>query len=166
MKIHKEFFVASICFLLLFVFSAKDDSLAACISPAKIVGEDYNPTSIQDAYDYASKTLGMTDFTLQFSGEIFTEDLFLDGGMVVLDGGYDCSFTTKTTTTTGIFGTITVSSGAASFAGDVGIVSTDQCDFDVDLDGFTSIGSCFGSADDCNDNMPTFTLVLSRFAMV
>ncbi len=148
---YKGFFVVIACFFLLFFPSAKNDSFAACIPPAKIVGDVYSPTSIQDAYDYASTTLALTAFTLQLSGEIFTEDLFLDGGSVVFDGGYDCSFTTKTATPTGIFGTITISTGAADFAGDVGILSTDRCDFDTDLDGFTRIGSCAGSADDCND---------------
>lgn len=147
---YKGFFVVTACFFLLFFSSAKNDSLAACIPPAKIVGEAYSPTSIQDAYDYASATLGLTDFTLQLSGEIFTEDLFIDGGSVLLDGGYDCSFTTKTSTTS-IFGTITISTGAANLSG-INVVSTDRCDFDTDLDGFTSIGSCLGSADDCNDN--------------
>jgi len=145
----------STCFLLLLLFLAKGNALAACYPPIQIQGHPtYEPTSIQDAYDYASVDLGQSDFTLLLAGEIFTEDLILDGGTVVLDGGYDCSFTTKTYTS-GIFGTVTIATGSLEIAantGDVGVVSTDQCVFDTDLDTFTRIGSCAGSADDCNDN--------------
>ncbi len=153
MRVHKGFYVVIACFFLLFLSTAKNDSLAACIPPAKIVGDAYSPTSIQDAYDYASQTLGLTDFTLQLSADIFTEDLFFDGGSVVLDGGYDCFFATKTSTT-GIFGNVTVSTGAANFAGDIAIVSTDICEFDADFDTYTrytGIGPCVGSDDDCDD---------------
>ncbi len=152
MEMPKSFLVALACFSLLLISTIPKDSHAACPAPAQIVGSTYSPTSIQDAYDYARTALGLTDFTLRLAGEIFTGDLHLDGGSVVLDGGYDCSFTTKTATPTGIFGTVFISAGAANFAGGVNIVSTTQCDFDVDLDGFTSIGSCLGTADDCNDS--------------
>jgi hypothetical protein len=156
MKMYKSFFVVLTCLFLLFLSSAKDEALAACTNPVKIVGSAYNPTSIQNAYDHASNTLGLSSFTLLLAGEIFTENLIFDGGAVVLDGEYDCSFTTKNSTS-GILGTLTISTGSLNFAsgtGRVGVVSTSQCDFDTDLDGFTRIGSCAGSADDCNDNDP------------
>lgn len=155
MYICKGFLEVSTCIFLLLLLLARGDVLAACASPIQILGHpEYEQTSIQDAYDYASIDLGLSDFTLLLSGEIFNEDLVLDGGRVVLDGGYDCSFTTKTSTS-GILGTVTISTGSLNFAagtGDTGVLSTDQCDFDNDLDGFTRIGSCAGSADDCNDN--------------
>ena len=154
MKMSKVFCVVLTCFCLLFSMTANDEAQAACSPPVKIAGDSYAPTSIQDAYDYASVDLGLSVFTLLLAGEIFNEDLILDGGTAVLDGGYDCSFTAKTSTS-GILGTINISSGSLQFVtgtGDIEVVSTEQCDFDDDLDGFTSIGSCAGSADDCNDN--------------
>ncbi len=152
----KGFFVVLACIGLFLVSSFMVESQAACIPPVKIVGYSYPAASIQGAYDHASDSvasggLGLTDFSLRLSGEVFTENLVLDGGSVELDGGYDCSFTTKTSTSS-ILGTITISTGAATFAGDTGVVSMIQCAFDVDGDGYTSIGSCSGSADDCNDN--------------
>jgi hypothetical protein len=153
MKIFKGSFVVLTCLFLVFLSPAKDESLAAACSPAvKIPGYAYNPTSIQDAYDYASFDLGLSNFTLLLAGEIFDENLILDGGSVVLDGGYDCSFSTKNSSS-GILGSITISTGSAVVTGGgIGVKSTPQCDFDADGDGFTSIGSCAGSADDCNDN--------------
>jgi|GEM_PF-1894796 len=145
--------VLTFLFLVYFVLP-KDVAQAGCIPPVKIVGDSYTPTSIQDAYDHASFTLNLTNFTLRLAGEIITENIFLDGGSVVFDGGYDCSFTTKTSTPSSILGTIIISGGAANFAGDTTVVSTDQCSFDRDLDNFTAFGSCDGSADDCNDNDP------------
>ena len=96
----------------------------------------------------------MSEFTLLLAGEIFSEDLVLDGGAAVLDGGYDCSFTTKTSTS-GIFGTITISSGSLNFAastGDIGVVSTDQCEFDTRFRWFHPRRLSRKFADDCNDN--------------
>ena len=154
MKFFKGLSVVLAAFFLLSLSSGVNDSLAACSPAVKIPGYAYNPTSIQDAYDYASIALGLPNFTLQLAGEIFTENLILDGGAVVFDGGYDCSFATKTSSSR-VLGTITISTGAARFAGGMGVVSSAKCDFDVDGDGFTSIGSCAGSADDCDDNDPT-----------
>ena len=151
MSIFKGILVVLSCFFLLLLPCANNDSLAACSQPAKIVGDAYAPTSIQDAYDYASFALGLPNFTLRLAGEMFTESLILDGGAVVFDGGYDCSFTTKTSSSK-ILGSIVISGGSANFAGGIGVVSSTRCDFDVDGDGFTSIGSCAGSADDCDDN--------------
>ena len=154
MKTYKGFFGGLVCFLLIFPLSAKYEAQAACSPAVQIVGYAYNPTSIQNAYDHASNTLGLSEFTLKLAGDIYTENLILHGGTAVLDGGYDCSFTTKTSTS-GILGTVNISNGSLKFAAGtsgVGIISTDQCDFDADMDGFTRIGSCAGSADDCNDN--------------
>jgi len=154
MKRHKGFFVVLAFFFLLFLSATTNDSLAACSPAVKIAGDSYTSTSIQDAYDYASTTLALSNFTLQLVGEIFDEDLVLDGGAVVLDGGYDCSFATKTSST-GILGTVTISTGSLNVAAGTEspkVVSTPQCGFDRDRDGFTSVGSCTGSADDCDDN--------------
>ena len=70
------------------------------------------PASVQDAYNYASSTLGLSDFTLRIAGEIVTEDLVLNGGNVTIDGGYDCAFATKGTPT-GLFGSLTVGTGSS-----------------------------------------------------
>jgi predicted CXXCH cytochrome family protein len=148
-KIFKEFLVVFTCILLVFLSSVPNQSLAACTPAVKIVGDSYSPTSIQDAYDYASGTLGLAAFTLRLSAEIFTENLRLDGGAALLDGGYDCAFSTKASTSK-VFGSITVSRGAVRFA-EIGVVSTAKCDFDRDMDGYTAVGSCAGSADDCAD---------------
>ena len=149
-RAHKLFYVCLACFSLMFLLSANNNSHAeTCSPPVKIAGQTYTytPTSIQDAYDYASTTLGLTQFTLLLSGEVFYENLILNKGAVMLDGGYDCSFTNKASTKTGIWGTVTVTStGSLNFASgteDVAVVSTDQCEFDIDLDGFTR-GSCAG----------------------
>ena len=154
MKICQKFFLVFTSFVLLFLSFAKGDSLAAC-DPSVMVAEDSSTfTTIQEAYNYASTNVVPPIFTLLLTGEIFTGDLTLNGGAVTLDGGYDCSFTTKNSTSS-IFGTITISTGSLNYAADtsnVGIVSTDQCDFDRDGDGYTSIGSCSGTADDCDDN--------------
>ena len=161
MKIFNRFFLCLTFFFLL--FASPSLSLAVCVPPVQIaedpsfIPDPGSLTPIQDAYHYASfdRVPTLTDFTLRLSGELFTEDLYINGGTVTLDGGYDansCDFQTKNSTT-GIFGTITISTGAAKFSG-VSILSTPVCDFDQDLDGFTSIGSCEGSADDCNDNDP------------
>ena len=99
MKMSKGFFVVLACFSLLILPVLQGNSLAACSSPAKIVGYSYAPASVQDAYNYASGTLALSDFTLQLTGEILTEDLLLDGGNVTFDGGYDCSFAAKTAPT-------------------------------------------------------------------
>jgi len=158
-KVHKVFCVGLACFFLMFLLSENNNSHAeTCSPPVKIAGQTYTytPASIQDAYDYASTTLGLTQFTLLLSGEVFYENLILNNGAIMLDGGYDCSFTNKASTKTGLWGTVTVTStGSLNFASGtegVAVVSTDQCDFDTDIDGFTRIGSCGGSADDCNDN--------------
>ena len=157
-RTHKAFYVCLACFSLMFLLSANNNSHAeTCSPPVKIADQTYTytPTSIQDAYDYASTTLGLTQFTLLLSGELFYENLILNKGAVMLDGGYDCSFTNKVSTRTGIWGTITVTStGSLNFASsteDVEVVSTDQCEFDIDLDGFTR-DACLENSDDCNDN--------------
>ena len=125
---YRGFFVVLACFFSLFLSPVTNESQAACSSqPVRINGNFYpSVTTIQAAYDYASGTLSLQNFTLQLSGEIFTENLDLNGGNVTFDGGYDdCTFTTKTSTT-GMFGTVTIGSGSAIFAGGVGVVSTDQ----------------------------------------
>ncbi|HKJ04630.1 MAG TPA: putative metal-binding motif-containing protein [Geopsychrobacteraceae bacterium] len=157
MNKSRRLFVVFACLFLLGVLSAKDESQAACTPAVKIADQiyTYTPASIQDAYNYASNDLGLSSFTLLLAGEIFTEDLILNGGAVVLDGGYDCSFATKTSPSS-FLGTITISTGALNVAAGTDsfkvISLPQQCAFDSDGDGFSSIGSCAGSADDCNDN--------------
>ncbi|MEN8687429.1 MAG: cytochrome c3 family protein, partial [Desulfuromonadales bacterium] len=91
---------------------------------------------------------------------LYIEDLIIDNGAVTFDGGYDCSFAPKPTNpappSSRLLGTITITSSgsliAASNTDSPNVVSVAQCDFDIDLDGYTSVGSCTGSADDCDDN--------------
>ncbi|MFC1843659.1 CxxxxCH/CxxCH domain-containing protein [Thermodesulfobacteriota bacterium] len=155
MKLQKGFLLGLAFLVMMFLASANDESLAACQDRVMIAEDSLVFNTIQEAYDDASSR--SANFTLLLVGEVFTEDLFLDSlAAVQLDGGYDCSFTTKISSS-GILGTIIITSGSLNFTagtGDVRIVSTAQCDFDIDLDGFTSIGSCAGSADDCDDNNP------------
>ena len=159
MKIYQRFLLVLTCFCMLFLSFAKDESLAACTSEpvsVKVAGHSYTSTSIQDAYNYASNTLGWSSFTLLLAGEIFTENLLLNGGTVILDGGYDSSFTSKTSPSS-VLGTITISTGSLIVAAGTDnpkIISTSTplCAFDRDGDSYTLPGSCTGSADDCNDN--------------
>ena len=109
MAMLTRFAIILTCFGLLFSF-APSTSSAACSAPAQIVGDAYLPSSIQDAYDHASST--QSEFTLRLAADVYTEDLVLDGGAVVFDGGYDCSFASKSGST-GFFGTLTISSGSA-----------------------------------------------------
>jgi len=134
----------------------KSESLAACSPSVKIEGNAYTPTSIQDAYDYASNTLGLSEFTLRIAGGLFSEDLVLNGGAVVLDGGYNCSFTTRDAVSN-VYGSITIGTGSLTYKANTGTLaftSSTQCEFDRDGDGYSSIGSCSGTADDCDDNNP------------
>ena len=157
MKNHQQFFVILTC-LFLFLFSfAQSESLAACSPSVKIEGDSYTSTSIQAAYDYASTTLGQTRILpCGLQAACSMKILVLNGGDVVLDGGYDCSFITKDSTSY-VYGTITIGSGSLTYAADTGalaVTSSAQCEFDRDGDGYSSIGSCAGTADDCNDNNP------------
>ena len=112
---------------------------------------------------YYANGYGLNDFTLLVTGEIITEDLVLNNGNVTLDGGYDCSFAVKSGTPSGFFGTLTIGgTGSVNVAGDCGVLSTDQCAFDIDGDGHTRIGSCSGTADDCNDNDPNINPGISE----
>ena len=170
MKLYKRYFlVLTIYFLLLFPFNISS-ALANCpTDPVKLAGYAYTAPTIQQAYDYASFTLNLPSFTLQLAGQIFDENVNIHGAVVDFDGGYDCSFQTKTATPTSILGTITIKSTgvlvATANTESLDIVTTAQCAFDNDEDGFTSIGSCSGSAFDCDDNNPAVYPNARKFAM-
>jgi predicted CxxxxCH...CXXCH cytochrome family protein len=130
-------------------------------------GQFYN--SIMAAYDAAASD----DIIMLRAGVLPAEDLYFDAGIpIALKGGYGCSFFddymftilpgSLTIAADTVVGTISVSN--------LGIRSTtpltEVCDgldnngngqideglsFDLDNDGYTSIGSCGGSADDCDD---------------
>ena len=160
MKISKRFYGVLVAFFLLFSSFAADEVWAACTDPlptpeADLVqipdGTTY--TSIQLAYNAAS-AIETGPFTLKFVSGVYIEDLVIDQGAVTFDGGYACNFVDKTGTPSSILGTITIS-GNGSLVSKAGmestkVISSAQCDFDVESDWFTSIGSCTGSADDCN----------------
>ena len=128
--------------------------------PVGIVGYGVTAPDIQTAYDHASFTLGLSDFTLRLAGQIFDENLILHGGAVEFDGGYACDLLNKADppSPTSILGTITIRSTGALVSTvnteSLKVTTTGQCAFDNDNDGFTSIGSCSGSAFDCDDNNP------------
>ena len=119
MKIYNRFFLALTCLVMLSLTIAKGDVLAECPSgpSVKIVGDttSYIPTSIQDAYTYASTLSGLdSPFTLQLAEGIFTENLTLDGGAVIIDGGYNCAFDAQVSTSS-VFGSITIADGSLVF---------------------------------------------------
>ena len=150
MKANRYFFIFWVFISALFL-SAAEGYTQACPFPVRVFEDSSDHLTIQSAYDYAS--LSWPDFTLLLVAETVTEDLYLDQDVsVFLDGGYDCTFSAKTSSA-GILGSITISAGAVTFDNIV-IQSTPICAFDSDNDGFTSIGSCTGSADDCDDNNP------------
>ena len=150
MNMNKNFCIILACFFALFLSADKGYSQASCPDRVMIAEDSLVFNTIQGAYDDAS--LRWPNFTLLLVAETFNEDLIIDGGSVLLDGGYDCTFATKNLST-GILGSITISAGAVTFD-NISVLSLAACDFDVDGDGFTSIASCAGSADDCDDNDP------------
>ncbi len=95
--------------------------MAACSPSVKLGGYPDTFTSIQAAYNYASTVpeLETTHFTLLLAGGMFTEDFVLNGGAVVLDGGYNCSFITKDSASN-VNGSITIGSGSLTYAADTG----------------------------------------------
>jgi len=73
-------------------------------SPTRIASTYY--TSLQDAYDSA-----VSDDIIQSQTTVFTEDLLIDiDKLVLLEGGYDCDYSTNLGVTT-ISGNITISNG-------------------------------------------------------
>ena len=141
MKVCRGFFVVTCIFLLLFSF-AKDDAQAACATdPVGIVGYPDTAPDIQTAYDHASFTLGLSDFTLRLAGQIFDENVILHGGAVKLDGGYACDLVNKADppSPSSILGTITIRSSGALVSTvnteSPKVTATAQCAFDNDNDG-------------------------------
>jgi len=109
--------------------------------------------SIMTAYTFAVNS-GLSDFTLKLmAGSMPDMNLDFDAdASVVLKGGYDCSFIDNFMLTS-LPGTLTISAGTVApsyilFSG------LPDCADDADGDGATSIGSCAGSADDCDDSDP------------
>ena len=148
---HKGFLVYWVFLSVLFHFAVPGYS-QTCPNPARVVAEVISDhATIQEAYDHASSN--WTDFTLLLTDETIEEDLIIDGGNVILDGGYDCTFSAKTSVTN-FLGSVTISLTGSAIFSDIRITSSSICAFDSDGDGFTSIGSCSGSADDCDDNNP------------
>jgi len=154
----------------------EDYIIGACPNPYPVMlesdGSSYD--FVMDAYD-AALLSGSSDITIMLmAGTLPEEELYFDAdASVILRGGYDCSFLNDYMLTS-IPGSLTIAADASGSltVSNIGITSTPQpaaevCDgldnngnglideglsFDSDNDGFTSIGSCQGSADDCNDN--------------
>ena len=139
--------------------------------------------TVMDAY-YAAIGSGMYDFTIKLrAGTLPDEDLYFnENASVRLDGGYDCLFVDKYMGTK-IPGSLTIAGGSV-IPSDIAISSPPPCapndplnfpgnpeicdgldnncnglvddglTFDLDGDGHTSLDSCQGTADDCDDNDP------------
>ena len=139
--------------------------------------------SIMAAYDYAIVS-GLNDFTLKLmAGTLLQEDIYFDANVLVeIRGGHDCSFLDNSMVTR-FPGSLTIAAGTVipsnivlsapppceegdpnNFPGNPEICDgldnncnglvDDGLTFDTDGDGVTSVGSCEGSADDCDDNDP------------
>jgi len=159
-------------------------SFQQCANPIPVWLQGINPfNTIMEAYDSAMLS-GLSNFTIKLrAGGIAEEDIYLGNDVsVILDGGNNCDFSDNYMVTR-IQGSLTIAAGTAilskivlyspplcqpgdpnNFPGNPEICDCldNDCDglvdegltFDDDGDGFTSIGSCEGSVDDCNDNNP------------
>jgi predicted CxxxxCH...CXXCH cytochrome family protein len=155
-------------------------SFSACVNPYPIMlesdGSYYN--TIMEAYDVAYPS--GSDTIMLRAGTFPEADLFFDqDASVAIRGGYDCSFVNDYMLTS-IPGSLTVSAGTLipsnivisspppcapgdpnNFPGNAEICDgldnncngliDDGLTLDNDHDGYTSIGSCGGNADDCDD---------------
>jgi predicted CxxxxCH...CXXCH cytochrome family protein len=157
-------------------------SFSACPDPSPVMlesdGLSYN--TIMEAYGVANP---LGDTILLKAGTFPDQDLLFNQDLsILLDGGKDCSFQDNSMFTN-IRGSLTIAAGSV-IPSDIAITSSPACQpgdpinfptnpeicdgldndcdgvadnglsFDNDHDGYTAIGSCGGSADDCNDNNP------------
>ncbi len=151
MAMGKRVSIVFACILSLLLISVPGISSAAvCSQPAKIVGDDYVPTSVQDAYNHASAS--QQSFTLQIAGDV-NENLVLDSGDAMFDAGYDCGFS-SIGSMSGFGGTITIRGGSAIFSNIMVMDDVSQCSFDNDNDTYY-VGSCAPLPLDCDDNDST-----------
>jgi predicted CxxxxCH...CXXCH cytochrome family protein len=150
-KVYRSLFIVLTCFIMLFFLSAKGFSQTICAPGVMLQEGGLAFFTIMEAYDHALIN-NLNEITLKLAAGSLEEDLTIDGNiLVVLEGGYDdCSFTGNSSITE-ILGSITISAGTL-IPSNIKITSPPQCAFDTDGDGYTSIGSCTGTADDCNDN--------------
>jgi len=148
-KLLKGFFVVWVCLFALFIFVTEVFSFSCPNPPVKLGSNGLFYNTIMSAYGAAS----VVDVVM-LEGNPFEEDLkFNNGKTVVLDGGYDdCSFSNNSLTTE-ITGSLTISAGTVIIS-NIALLSPPPA-ADADGDGYTAIGSCIGSGDDCNDNDPT-----------
>ena len=156
-----------------------------CAYPVMLENDLSTFATVMEAYDHATINLGLNDFTLMLTAETWPEeDIYFDAFVsVFLDGGYDCQYLNNNMMTR-IPGSLTVADGTTvtsniilsspppcqpgdpnNFPGNQEICDgldnncngliDDGLTFDADGDGYTAVGSCNGSADDCNDNDPS-----------
>ena len=150
---HKGFFVGWACLFSLFLFVTKGYSQAPCADPVMIAEDGSYFDTIMEAYDYASIDLGLNDFTLMLTETLAEEDLSFDQDvLVVLDGGFDCSFLARDRSTN-VPGSLTIYAGRVTPSNIV--FSIAPCDgSDVTLctnsgdctaaGGYWSIDTCIG----------------------
>jgi len=161
---------------------AEDYIINACPpSQSSVMFNGLGYPFIMDAYNDALLSGSNDIIIMLMAGALPEEDLYFDAdASIELRGGYDCSFANDYMLTS-IPGSLTISSGTL-IPSNIVISSpppcqpgdpnnypgnTELCDgldnncnglvddgltLDNDHDGYTSVGSCGGSADDCNDN--------------
>ena len=128
MKFHKWLFVALTSFVLLFSFATEESRAQTCSSPVMLDWDRSVYSSIQSAYDQAD-SLGLTDFTLQLATDgLIQEDLLFDLDVsVVLEGGWDCLFSTKNNNlTTSIAGSMIILAGTVT-PSNIGLKAEPSC---------------------------------------
>ncbi|MEJ2032932.1 MAG: cytochrome c3 family protein [Deltaproteobacteria bacterium] len=160
-----------------------DYIVTECANPSPVMLNSVPFNTVMDAY-YSALQDGLNNIRILLkAGTLSEETLLFDAdASVQLEGGYDCSFLNNYMRTT-IPGSLTIASGSVTpsnivlsspppctpgdpnnFPGNPEICDgkdnncngliDDGLTFDADNDGFTAIGSCEGSADDCDDNNP------------
>jgi len=160
----------------------EDYIINACGNPSPVMLQGQGTfDTIMEAYSAANQSGPNT--IMLMAGTFPEQDLIFDQDVsVALKGGYDCSFINDYMLTS-IPGSLTIKAGSVNpsnivvsspppcqpgdpnnFPGNTEICDglDNDCDgvvdngltFDLDHDGYSAIGSCSGSADDCNDNNP------------
>lgn len=148
MKLHNGFSVFGVCLFTLFLFATKSYSFTCPNPPVKLGSDGLFYNTIMLAYGAAA-----TDDSVMLEANPFEEDMnFNSSKIIVLDGGYDdCSFSNNSLATR-ITGSLTISGGTVTVSNIV--LASPPPLADADGDGYSAIGSCVGSGDDCNDNDP------------
>jgi len=144
-KLYKGLVVFGAVISALFFMAADGYSFTCPNPPVKLGSNGLFYNTIMLAYGAA-----VDGDIIKLEANPYEEDLDLNSGKtILLDGGYDdCSFLNNSLVTE-IAGSLTISGGTVIVSN---IVLSSPVIYDADGDGYTAIGSCSGSGDDCNDN--------------